>query len=265
MNTPKQVAENYLSIAQAKANLPALKTLVLGIFAGMFIAFAAVGSAAAAATVKTASIAKFVTASIFPAGLAMVLVSGSELFTGNCLLFLPLAARKIRLSGMLKNWMFVYLGNLIGSVLVAFLCAYGGVFSLFGGEFAAAVVNTASAKAALSFTDAFVKGILCNFLVCIAVWMSFASRSAGGKVVALFFPILLFVVSGFEHSVANMYYIPAGLFAKCVYPALAEGQEVLTWTNFFFANLVPVTLGNIAGGGAVAMGYWFSYLKGEKI
>ena len=198
----------------------------------------------------------------------MVLLAGSELFTGNCLLSIPLLQREISCGQMLKNWLFVYLGNLIGGLLIAALVVFGHTLSLFGGGLAVSVLSTAAAKCTLSFGDAFIRGILCNFLVCIAVWISFAAKDTAGKIVGLFFPIMMFVLCGFEHSVANMYYIGAGLFAKLV-PAYAEAAAAagvdltaVTVGRFFGSNLLPVTLGNIVGG-SVCVGavYWFSYLR----
>ena len=165
----------------------------------------------------------------------MVLLAGSELFTGNCLFLMPLLRGNITAGSMLKSWATVYLGNLFGSVAVAFLVARCGALN----GVAESAVSTALTKAALPFGAALLRGVLCNFLVCLAVWMAFCAQSAGGKVVSLFGPIFLFVLCGFEHSVANMYYIPAGIF-------LAEKGEV-TWLSLW-RNLLPVTLGNMVGG-----------------
>jgi formate/nitrite transporter len=157
---------------------------------------------------------------------------------------------------MLKNWVIVYIGNFIGSVLIAALAVYGHTFSLFGNGLAESAVSIAAGKANLAFGDAFIRGILCNFLVCIAVWIASGASSAPGKIIGLFFPIMMFVVSGFEHSVANMYYVPSGLFALNVYGLSADG---LTWGNFLLNNLLPVTLGNIVGGVCVGLGYTLAF------
>lgn len=268
MNSPAQVAENYISIGRGKANMPTGRMFVLAIFAGMFIAFAGAGSATAAATVENGCLARLISGSIFPAGLAMVLVAGSELFTGNCLLVIPLLEKEITVFQMLRNWVIVYLGNLVGSLFVGWAVNAGHQLSLFGNALAGATINTAVAKATLSFPDALIKGILCNILVCIAVWMAFAAKDVAGKIIGLYFPIMLFVTSGFEHSVANMFYISAGLFAKSNpdYVAAATADvSGLTWSSFFVGNLLPVTLGNIVGGSViVGMGYWLAYLKKGK-
>ena len=144
----------------------------------------------------------------------MVLLAGSELFTGNCLLVIPLCKKEITLGGMLKNWVVVYLGNMVGGIGVAAICVFSHQAGLFNNGLAASMISTAAGKVSLSFGDAFLRGIACNFLVCIAVWISFAAKQVSSKIIGLFFPIMMFVLCGFEHSVANMYYIAAGIFAK---------------------------------------------------
>ena len=269
MNSPKEIAQNYIATGVAKTKYPIEKMLALGLLAGMFIALAAVGSIIAPATMLTASTAKLLGAAVFPVGLAMVLISGSELFTGNNLIIISVLTKEATVGAMLKNWLFVYIGNFIGSILVAALTVYGGTFSLFSNAASALLIKTAVAKVTLSFSDAMMRGILCNFLVCVAVWMSFAAKDIAGKVAALFLPIMLFVLCGFEHSVANMYYITAGLFASknaayiAAYTAGAGSTQIdsLTWGALFTKNLIPVTIGNIIGG-AILVGaiYWFIYL-----
>ena len=263
MNSPKEIAVAYCAAGEAKAKLPVYKTFILAIFAGFFIALAGAGSTVAAATVENPSLAKFLSACIFPAGLLMVLIAGSELFTGNCLLIIPVLCRKIKIRAMIKNLIVVVIGNFIGSVIIAFLCSYGGVFALFNEAVAKTVVNTAAAKCNIPFVQAVIKGILCNFMVCLAVWMSFGAKTVSGKLAALFFPILIFVACGFEHNVANMFYIPAGLFtvSNGAYTAI-NAVDGLNWANFIVKNLIPVTIGNIIGGaGLIGAGYWTVYLK----
>ena len=270
MNSPKEVAQNYVQIGVGKTKLSVGRMLVLGILAGMFIALAGVGATVASASIATASVAKLVGALVFPTGLAMVLIAGSELFTGNNLLIIPLLQKEVTIGGVLKNWFFVYVGNLLGSILVAALVVYGHTTSLFGNAVAVSVINTAIGKVTLTFVDALLRGILCNFLVCIAVWMAFAAKDVVGKIAGLFLPIMLFVLSGYEHSVANMYYVSAGIFATgndAYLSALPAGANTaaLTWVNMFVKNLLPVTLGNMIGGVClVGVGYWFIYLKGDK-
>lgn len=260
--TPKEVAENYLSVCRVKASLPTGRMFLLAIMAGAFVALAGAASTAAAATVGDPSLAKLVSGCVFPAGLAMVVVAGSELFTGNNLMIMGVLSRAISVRQMLRNWGVVYLGNFVGAVLVAALCVLGHVFSAFDGRLAQSVVTIAQAKASLSFGDAFFRGILCNFLVCTAVWMASAARSVPGKILAVFFPILAFVVAGFEHSIANMYYLAAGLFTAAQTGAAAGG---LTWGRALLGNLLPVTLGNLVGGVLLAgMSAWYLYLKQGK-
>ncbi len=265
MNSPAEVAKNYIAIGKGKATNGFWKLLVLGMLAGAFIGLAGVGATTAAVSVQLASVGKFLGACVFPCGLAMVLLAGSELFTGNNLIIIPVLTGDIRLVQMLRNWIIVYIGNLIGSIIVAFLVVYGHVGNLFGGVdggLAAAMIGAANGKVTMSFGDAFLKGICCNFLVCIAVWISFAAKDVVGKFWGLFMPIMLFVLCGFEHCVANMYYIPAGLFCKALY---GVQNDALNWGSFFVKNLIPVTLGNIVGGaGLVGLPYWFVYLKGSK-
>jgi len=262
MFSPAEVAKNYIGIGKGKATNGFGKLLVLAILAGAFIALAGVGATTAAVSVQSASVGKFLGACIFPVGLAMVLLAGSELFTGNNLIIIPVLTGDVKLGQMLRNWVIVYIGNMIGGILVAALVVYGHTASLFSNGLAQAMVSAAAGKVTLGFGDAFIRGICCNFLVCIAVWISFAAKDVVGKFWGLYMPIMLFVLCGFEHCVANMYYIPAGLFAKGVY---GIESDALTWGAFFVKNLIPVTLGNIVGGaGLVGLPYWFVYLRGKK-
>ena len=188
--------------------------------------------------ITNVSAARLINGMLFPFGLIMVVFTGAELFTGNCLLLMPLLRGAVTGGRVLRNWLLVYAGNFFGSLLIAFLAAQCGVLD----GIADAVVGTAVTKAALPTAVAFLRGVLCNFLVCLAVWMAFCARSAGGKMVSLFGPIFLFVLCGFEHSVANMYYIPAGIFLA--------GNGELSWLDLL-RNLLPVTLGNLVGGCAL--------------
>ena len=232
-NSPKEIAQNYIATGVAKTKLPVSKMLILGILAGMFIALASAGQTFASASL-TGSMSRYISAFIFPVGLAMVLIAGSELFTGNNLIVISVLEKEAKLTGMLKNWFFVYIGNFIGSIIIALLVVYSDSGSFFGNEVGGTIINTAAYKTSLSFQDALLRGILCNILVCIAVWMSFAAKDIAGKFLALFMPIWLFVMLAFEHSIANMYYIPAGLFASRnpAYLAAADltgNFRTLTW------------------------------------
>ena len=212
--------------------------------AGQWRLFALAG---AAATFGNVYVGKVAGAAIFPAGLTMVVLAGSELFTGNCLLIIPLLEREIRLRALLRSWALVYLGNFLGSVLVAGLCSAAGTLDVVRD----AVIATAEMKASLPFGAALLRGVLCNFLVCIAVWMSQVGESAAEKFIGLYGPIFVFVLCGFEHSIANMFYLPAGIFL---------GANV-GWGGFLLSNLLPVTLGNIVGGCLVGIVYRAVYLK----
>jgi len=210
---------------------------------------------------------------VFPCGLVLVVLAGAELFTGNTMMLLPLCQRRITLFSLLRNWGIVYITNFAGAVGIAFLIYHSGQLKAADHLLGGMTIRIAAAKCSLSFTEAFLLGIFCNWLVCLAVWIAVAARDTAGKILAIFFPIWLFVAAGFEHSIANMYYIPAGLFAMQS-PALLEAAKAitkpevlasLTWTNFFVVNLLPVTLGNIIGGGVfVALAYGYVHREKEK-
>lgn len=268
MNLPGEVAKNYIEAGKKKAAMGAGKTFLLAAMAGMFIALAGSGASTASCTIG-GSAGKLVGACIFPAGLTLVLLAGSELFTGNCLLVIPVLEKELSVRAMMRTWGIVYLGNLAGSVFIAWMVVRSHQLCLFEGALAAASVQAAQAKVSMPFWDAFLKGVLCNMLVCLAVWVSFAARDVAGKVTALFYPIVVFVVCGFEHSIANMFYCPVGIFAMAdpvTSAMLADGAgNGLTWGSFFFKNLVPVTLGNIVGGSLlVGAAYWLAYLRLDR-
>lgn len=258
INSPKEIAMQYLAVGKSKTEMQAGKLFLLGVMAGFFIALGAAGANTVSCMMENQSAAKMAAGVIFPAGLAMVLIAGGELFTGNCLILLPVLGKKTAVRAMLRNWVIVYLGNFAGAVCVAWGVCQSGQVDLFDGALAALTIQTAVNKCSHSFGSAVLLGIFCNFLVCIAVWMSFAGKTVMDKIIGLFFPIFLFVASGYEHSVANMYYIPAGIFAD------AAGTTDLTWGMFALSNLLPVTIGNIIGGAVfVAAIYYLIYMKEE--
>lgn len=262
MIAPKQIAEKYVDVGKTKANTPVSKMFVLALFAGAFIAIAGASATIASCMIENLSLSRLINSLIFPAGLVMVVLAGSELFTGNCLILISVLKKEIKLLSYIKCLAIVYIGNLIGSIFVALLFVYGHTPDLYGKKLADVLVSTAAAKTSLSFSDAFIRGILCNFLVCIAVWITIGAVNGADKVLGLFPPICVFVLAGYEHCVANMFYIPAGLFAASEYSITADG---LTWGAFFIKNLLPVTLGNLVGGALiVGAGYWFAYLKSGK-
>jgi formate/nitrite transporter len=277
IKTPGEILEVSIAAAKTKAAAPAVRLIVLGVLAGAFIAFAAEASNMAAfnllARADTFGLGRALAGAIFSVGLMLVVIAGAELFTGNTLMVGGLLRRGISLGGMLRNWGIVYAANLAGALLIVCMMSASGLFHSGEDLLGAVTVRIAAGKTALSFESAFVLGILCNWLVCLAVWMSFATGSMTGKIFAVFFPIWLFVTSGFEHSVANMYYIPAGILAKAE-PAYAEKAielgtsaaaiDGLNWIGFFVNNLIPVTLGNIVGGALfVSAAYLLAYRKGK--
>lgn len=266
--TPAEVAESTIATVEKKAALSVPAMLILGALAGAFVAFAAEASTMATQDIPLFGPAKYVASIIFGAALMMVMIAGAELFTGNSLLIVGVLTGRVSTGRMLRNWLWVYLGNFIGALVVVAFVAGAGLFKVNSGVFAAATVKAAYAKVGLSFTEALLRGILCNWLVTLAVWMAYAAKDIAGKILAIFFPISLFVISGFEHSIANMYYIPAGIVAKAQ-PAVAALTHLtpdqlasLNVANFLLKNLLPVTLGNIIGGAFfVGTIYWFVYLR----
>ena len=277
--TPAEITEVTIQTGIKKTKTPAINLILLGILAGAFIAFASEGSNMAAfnllANPATYGLGKVLAGSIFGTGLMLVVIAGGELFTGNTMILAGVLDGQVRFSGMLKNWIFVYIGNLIGSVFIAYLMYLSGLFGSGADLLGGMTIKIAVYKVGLTFIQAFVLGIMCNWLVCLAVWMASGAKDMSGKILAIFFPIWLFITSGFEHCVANMYYIPAGIMAKAN-PAFVESASSLgvtaeklshlNWGTFLVNNLIPVTLGNIVGGGVfVAAIYWFVYIKNGKV
>ena len=217
------------------------------------------------ANADTYGLGKVLAGAVFGTGLMLVVLAGGELFTGNALVIVSVLDRKVTVRAMLLNWLLVYIGNFVGSLCIAMMMWRSGLFNSSGGLLGGMTIKIASYKTTLPFHSAFFLGIMCNWLVCLAVWVSYGAADIAGKALTIFFIICLFVTSGFEHSIANMYYIPAGIFAKQNPQWLAMSQVPadqianLNWFNFFVRNLIPVTLGNIAGG-SVMVGalYWLS-------
>lgn len=270
---PAEVLEVAIEVGAKKAENSFLRLAVLGILAGAFIAFAAEGSTMAAFNLlsnpETFGLGRAVAGAVFPTGLMLVVLTGCELFTGNNLMITTLLEKRTTVGKMLRNWVLVYIFNLIGSLFVVILMAQSGLLHSGADMLGAVTVKIAAGKTSLDFLPAFVLGILCNWLVCLAVWISYGADTLLGKMMGIFFPISLFITSGFEHSIANMYYIPAGIIAKSnetfvkLSGATPEALESLTWSGFFVNNLIPVTLGNIVGGAIlVGMAYWYADRKG---
>lgn len=265
--SPSEIAANYSGVGKTKANMAISRMIVLGILAGAFIALGGVGATTVAVSIPYASLGKFLGACVFPGGLAMVVLAGGELFTGNCLMSISWLQKDIKFSGMVRNLVVVYFANFIGGLLVAAGIVFSHQLGQFDNGLAVSVISTAVAKCNLTFSDALIRGILCNFLVALAVWITYAAKDAASKVIGLFFPVMIFVLCGFEHCVANMYFIGAGLFAKMVptyaEAAVAAGVDISSLTvGNFVGNLIPSTIGNIIGGAiCVGAAYWFIFLK----
>lgn len=266
--TPKECAANYAAVGRAKTQMPIQKMFLLAVLAGFFIAMGGAVTNTTAHSIDNVGIARMVCGLLFPFGLAMVVLTGAELFTGNTLITISVLDGKTTASGMLRNWGVVYLGNTVGAMLVAAGCAYGGQFNYSGGQLAVFTMKLAAGKCALPLGNAVVLGILCNILVTTGVLLSLSAKDLTGRVVGAYLPVAFFVICGFEHCIANLYYIPAGLFAKTIpaYAALAAESGVdlttLTWGNFLLRNLLPVTIGNIIGGTAMGGLYWYCYRRG---
>jgi len=212
--------------------------------------------------------AKFIAGSAFSVGLMLVVIAGAELFTGNNLMVTSTLAGEITFGKMLGRWGIVFVANFIGSIIIVLLFFYSDLWKAGGGALGAKAVAIAYGKVNLTFVEALTRAIGCNWLVCLAVWMALAARQTVGKIFAIFFPIMAFVAIGFEHVVANMYFIPIGIFlhnfAGVPLPKSAD-PNLLGWGSFLVRNIIPVTIGNIIGGGLfVGMSYWGAYLKPKK-
>ena len=272
---PAEMAVKAAEVGVKKTALDTLRMFLLAVLAGAFISMGAVfaTTVSAGGSALPYGVARLLAGLTFTLGLILVIVSGSELFTGNNLIVIAFANRRITLAALLRNWGIVYLGNFVGAVLTAYLMFLTRQYTFGGGSVGLAALNTGEAKTSLVFAQALVLGIFCNALVCMAVWMCFSARSTIDKILAIVPPIAAFVAAGFEHSIANMYFIPVAMFIKQMgTPAFFEAIQKtpadfphLTWSNFFMVNLLPVTIGNIIGGVLmVGLMYWFIYLSKAK-
>ena len=272
--TPQEIMETLVNSGINKTNSSLKKLIILGVMAGAYIAFAGAASTMASYNLLSSSdyygLGRVISGMVFTGGLIIVTLAGAELFTGNSLITLTLAERKTTLTKMLRNWVVVYIANLAGSILIAWLVYNSGILGASQGLLGGITVKIAAGKVNMTFMQCIASGILCNWLVCLAVWCATGSKSTVGKIFAVFFPICMFATCGFEHSVANMYFIPAGLFASAneafVSMSGVSGEVManLSWGSMFANNLLPVTIGNLIGGILfVAMGYWLA-LKDKK-
>ena len=213
LNTPKEIIEGNMNGAVTKANLKLSKMIALGIMAGMFIALGGATSSTAVHAIDNVGLARTLAGVIFPVGLLMIVLVGGELFTGNCLMVMSAIDKRIKVSQLIRNLVVVFLSNLAGSLIIDFLIFYSGNLDYSGGGLGAYTIKVALSKATISPAKAIASGILCNILVCIAILMGAAAKDIAGKVLAIWFPIFAFVIGGFEHIVANMFYIPTGMLA----------------------------------------------------
>ena len=265
-----QTLENYVELGKAKTEYPAWKLLLLSFWAGVMTAFGAVVANTGSHAIENEGIARVMGGLLFSFGLGMVILLGFELFTGNSLITMSVLSGKTTVAKMLRNWGLVYLGNLAGAMSVAAGCAFFGQLRYSQGRLAVYTIQTAASKTSLSFGSGVVQGILCCVLVCMGVLVSLMAKDVPGRIAGAYLPTAMFVSCGFENSIANMYYIPAGLFAlqNPQYAALARSFGVdfsgLSWQSFLTANLLPVSLGNLMGGVALALSLWACHLAGGQ-
>lgn len=256
--SPYQIANRAEEIAAAKAQSGFVSTFLLSILAGMYIGFGGIFSAVVAIGMSGTwlfGFMKLLQGLAFSLGLILVVVGGAELFTGNMLMIIAWARHKISIGSILRNWSIVYFGNFLGSILLAYLFTLGKSYRLSDGELGRILFNIASLKLNYSFLQAIILGILCNILVCLAVWLSYSAKNTTDKILAVFFPISAFIAAGFEHSIANMFLIPVTFFIKIFDPMFSTNLTIdlskFTWPQFLIQNLLPVTIGNIIGGALI--------------
>jgi formate transporter FocA len=285
---PAEMATRAEYVGVRKAEAALLTMFALSVMAGAFIALGAIfattvwagGVAIKAAdgtvaftTAMPYGLQRFMGGLVFCLGLILVVVGGAELFTGNNLIVMAWANGKVTTLALLRNWAVVFVGNFVGSIGTAAMLFLSKQYTYGSGAVGLTALNIAKSKCELDFFQAIMLGILCNALVCLAVWMTFSARSTIDKIAAIIFPITAFVAAGFEHSIANMYFIPIAIFIKGYAPAsfwesigkTPADFSTVTWSNFFIDNLLPVTIGNIIGGAVlVAAAYWLVFLRPNR-
>jgi formate transporter len=269
---PAEVARRAEAVGETKAAMEAANVFVLGVLAGAFIAMGAIfATTVMAGGGGTAyGVIRLLGGLAFSLGLILVVVAGAELFTGNNLIVMAWASRRITITRLLGNWGLVYAGNAVGAFATACLMLLAKQYTFGDGAVGETALAIADAKTSLGFVQAIALGAFCNALVCLAVWLSYGAHTTTDKIVAVIPPIAAFVAAGFEHSVANMYFVPMGLLIKTDHSWIASAQGLpdqsdLTWTRFLVHNLLPVTIGNVVGG-ALMVGavYWFVYLRRQQ-
>ncbi len=270
---PPEMAARSADVGVAKASMSFTRTFSLAVLAGAFIALGAMFATtvlAGAADEIPFGVSRLLAGIAFSLGLILVVVAGAELFTGNNLIVIAWADRRVAAARMLRNWAIVYAGNLVGALATVAIVYAGAQYEFGDGAVGAAALATAEAKTSLGFGQAIALGIMCNALVCLAVWLSYSARSVTDKILAVLFPITAFVAAGFEHSVANMYFLPMGILVKedgsdAFWQASGKSPDEfphITVANAIFDNLVPVTIGNIIGGSLmVGLAYWLIYVR----
>jgi formate/nitrite transporter len=270
---PAETARRAENIGVAKTEMRLDRLAVLSVLAGAFIALGAVFSTVVTAGGDIApGIARLLGGLVFSLGLVLVVIAGAELFTGDTLTVMATASRRVRVGALLRTWSIVYVGNFIGALATTLAVYWSGIYESQGGTVGARALEIASVKTSLGFREAVFLGVFANALVCLGVWLSLSARSVTDKILAVVFPITAFVAAGFEHSVANMYFIPAGILIKAWAPAsfwsdigrTAGDAPTVTWHDLLVGNLLPVTIGNLIGGAVlVGLVYWFVYLRGS--
>lgn len=270
LKKPNEIAVALREAGRRKTQLSLDRMFILGILAGVYIGF----GAQLATTVSMdlapkvgVGLSNLISGGAFSVGLMLVVLGGAELFTGNNLIWLSFLSRRSTATAVLRNWTTVFLGNFVGSILLAILIFIGGFYAMGGNALGIRALTIANSKVNIGFMQLIARGIVCNWLVCLAVWTATSAEDTTGKILACFFPIMAFVASGFEHSIANMFFIPIGILLKGVPNLVTQAGlnlEYLTWTGFLTKNLLPVTIGNVIGGGFfVATLYWYVYLRPE--
>jgi formate/nitrite transporter len=270
---PQEMATRAEYLGERKAELPLQTMFSLAILAGIFISLGAMfatTTAAGTAGVLPYGVVRVLTGFVFCLGLVLVIVGGAELFTGNNLIVMAWASGKVSSVSLLRNWTIVFFGNFVGAIITAILVFASRQYLFANGSVGQTALAIANGKVQLGFTQAIALGILCNMLVCLAIWLTLSARSTIDKIAAIIFPITAFVAAGFEHSIANMYFIPMGLMIKNFDPSFAAATNIdlssLTWGAFLVDNLLPVTIGNIIGGSVgVAAVYWSIFLRRKQV
>jgi len=267
---PVEMVHKMESTGVTKASRDTLSMVLLGLLAGFFIGLGAVFCTLVTTNISLGfGLGKLLGGLAFSLGLILVVVAGSELFTGNCLIVAPWMSARISGSQLLRNWGIVYFSNLAGALILVVLIFYAQFWALDSYRVGVNALMIANAKVNLAFVPALYRGIMCNVLVCLAVWLCFAARSVTSRILVIVFPITAFVACGFEHSIANMFFIPMGMaMAGQAEVAQAAGVTAAQITNVtalgFVHNLIPVTIGNVIGGSSVGMLYWLVFLRKER-